>query len=400
MKRFLLSLTLLLTSAGIAFAQSVTVNKIWLEHGVTQNDQDGLRVHIEVELNGYKGSDMRAIAYFESPKGVGHKDLNNRYHTTDGNVSASKKFSPSYDNSTFNDLKIFIPLSELHLKEGKHTYYCVVQIYGPNGYCASSDYVSFIGTGSSTPSHQAAPASNRAQYSHLTPRPGSMESTGDTYYYYKDRYNNLADIRIFYNNEWKANCYVYTGSGDGTLYYFEKVRHDGTRWIFKEILQSMTGHQGSNATLYIADDWSYIQVDNYKFNIPVSKADFKQLMPRSSGGGGGYSPGGGNYNSGSGGSTPSYDNNLSESYYREMYSMWERNAESAYNSLTTLGASITYSDGSKEGSTLGSWSSSDYTRLKQDLRKAQSEMRTIRSEASRAGYTIHPSHWESASVSY
>ena len=83
-----------------------------------------------------------------------------------------------------------------------------------------------------------------------------------------------------------------------------------------------------------------------------------------------------------------------------MYSLWERSAERAYNSLTTLGASITYRDGSKEGSTLGSWSSSDYTRLKQDLRKAQSEMRTIRSEASRAGYTIHPSHWESASVSY
>jgi hypothetical protein len=128
--------------------------------------------------------------------------------------------------------------------------------------------------------------------------------------------------------------------------------------------------------------------------------NFLNAMQSMNGGGGGYSPGGGNYNSGSGGSTPSYDNNLSESYYREMYSMWERNAESAYNSLTTLGASITYSDGSKEGSTLGSWSSSDYTRLKQDLRKAQSEMRTIRSEASRAGYTIHPSHWESASVSY
>jgi hypothetical protein len=109
-------------AAKTAITKSVTVNKIWLEHGVTQNDQDGLRVHIEVELNGYKGSDMRAIAYFESPKGVGHKDLNNRYRTTDGNVSVSEKFSPSYDNSTFNDLKIFIPNSELHLKEGKHTY--------------------------------------------------------------------------------------------------------------------------------------------------------------------------------------------------------------------------------------------------------------------------------------
>ena len=400
MKRFLLLLTLLLTSAGIAFAQSVTVNKIWLEHNATQNNEKGLRIHTEVSLIGYKGSDMRAIAYFESPKGVGHKDLNNRYRTTDGNVSASVTFCPGYENTIYEDLKIFIPLSELHLKEGKHTYYCVVQIYGPNGYCASSDYVSFVGTGSSTPSQQAAPANNRAQYSHLTPRPGSMVETGDTYYYYKDPYNNLADIRIFFNNEWKANCYVYTGSGEGTIYYFEKVYHDGSRWIFKEILQNMTGHQGSNAKLYIADDWSYIQVDNYKFNIPVSQAEFKQLLPRASGGGGGsYNSGGGYYGSG-GSSTPSFDNKKSESYYRDMYSLWERSAERTYNSLTTLGASITYRDGSKEGSTLGGWSSSDYTRLKQDLRKAQSEMRAVRSEAARDGYHIAPSHWENATVSY
>jgi hypothetical protein len=45
MKRFLLSLTLLLTSAGIAFAQSVTVNKIWLEKDVTLNGKQGMKIH-------------------------------------------------------------------------------------------------------------------------------------------------------------------------------------------------------------------------------------------------------------------------------------------------------------------------------------------------------------------
>lgn len=192
MKRFLLSLTLLLTTAGIAFAQSVTVNKIWLEHGVTQNDQKGLRVHIEVELDGYKGFDMRAIAYFESPKGVGHKDLNNRYRTADGNVSASKKFSPRYDNSIYNDLKIFIPLSELHLKEGKYTYYCVVQIYGPNGYCASSDYVSFEGTGSANNN-----ANNQASKYAQKPAYGSLNGT----VYMQDSEHELNIIKMeFYTN--------------------------------------------------------------------------------------------------------------------------------------------------------------------------------------------------------
>lgn len=186
MKRFLLSLTLLLTTAGIAFAQSVTVNKIWLEHNVTQNNEKGMRIHTEVSLIGYKDTDMKATAYIEIPKGVGHKDLNNRYHTTDGNVSASTTFCPGYENTIYEDLKIFIPLSELHLKEGKHTYYCIVQIFGPNGYCASSDYVSFDGTGS---------ANNNA---HLAPAPGSFPNQQTIYVTNADGRGGILSLYCYY----------------------------------------------------------------------------------------------------------------------------------------------------------------------------------------------------------
>ena len=395
MKRLLLTLTLLVAVVGTALAQSVTINKIWLEKDVSQNSKLGMKIHFYLRTDGLKDVPLSAIAYFDEPKGVGVKDTDGYWRTSGGTVAVWADFTPPYENSVWNDFWFFVAYEDIHIKDYSKTYYCHVFIFDKHGkQYGNSEYVSFqveksVGTS----------ANNHAQYAHLIPSPGSMVAS-DTYYYYKDQYNNLADIRIFFNNEWKANCYLYTGSGDGTLYYFEKVYHDGSRWIFKEILQGMTGHQGSNATLYISNDWSYIQVDNYKFNIPVSQAEFKQLLPRASGdGGGNYNPGGGNYNSGSG-STSSFDNKKSESYYRDMYSLWERSAERAYNSLTALGASITYSDGSKEGSTLGSWSSSDYTRLKQDLRNAQSEMRAVRSEASRDGYHITPSHWETATVGY
>lgn len=91
---------------------------------------------------------------------------------------------------------------------------------------------------------------------------------------------------------------------------------------------------------------------------------------------------------------------MSESYYRNMYDQNARMAESTYNTLTSTGYSISYNDKEKEGGTLGSWSSSNYTQLKRDLRNAQSNMRRIRSEASRAGYQIPQSHWENVSVSY
>ena len=106
--------------------------------------------------------------------------------------------------------------------------------------------------------------------------------------------------------------------------------------------------------------------------------------------------------SGGGGSvgTAQVQSGMSESYYRNMYDQYARLAESTYNTLTSIGYSISVNDKESEGGTMGGWSSSDYSTLKRDLRNAQSNMSRIRTEAARAGYTISASHWESVSVSY
>ena len=91
---------------------------------------------------------------------------------------------------------------------------------------------------------------------------------------------------------------------------------------------------------------------------------------------------------------------MSAEYYQNLYRQYERLAESAYRSLTSTGVSVRYDDGSREGSTLGSWEGSNYVGMKVELGKAQREMQRIRSEAAREGHHIMQSSWETATVSH
>lgn len=93
-----------------------------------------------------------------------------------------------------------------------------------------------------------------------------------------------------------------------------------------------------------------------------------------------------------------FSTKLPESYYREHYARWERVVQSAYQSLTTLGYDVRYEDGSRQGYTGSKWQSSTFTGMMSEMRKAQREMSNLRSEASRNGYYIPQSHWETVTV--
>lgn len=113
-----------LWSAAEVLAASATIDRIWLEHNVSQDGQTGLRIHLDFTVWDMQGQQGEAVAYFESPKGIGVKDLDRRYYTTDGNVSTSERFTPSYPGTEYSDFTLFIPNEQLHLLPGSHTYYC------------------------------------------------------------------------------------------------------------------------------------------------------------------------------------------------------------------------------------------------------------------------------------
>lgn len=241
----------------------------------------------------------------------------------------------------------------------------------------------------------------------VPPAAGSFPHQQTVYVGAANGSGSTISLYCYYNNGTKMiRC-----SMGGVSGLFRYVDEAPDRMLFQEgNLQPVFGQFNTlqwkdnpyGHAIVVFKDWSmvyYVQGTNnyFEYNRFVTKAEFdkdQQLLQRlnavmNSGGGGG------------GGAAPAQvESGMSASYYQSMYQQYERLAESTYNTLTATGASITYSDNSKEGSTLGSWSSSDYSQLKRDLRQAQSNMQRIRSEASRAGHHISPSHWETVTVSY
>ncbi|MBQ8652515.1 MAG: SEL1-like repeat protein [Alistipes sp.] len=165
MKRILLLFALLLTTAGIAFAQSVTVNKIWLEKDVTLNSKLGMKIHFFLQTDGLKDVPMSAIAYFDEPKGVGVKDTDGRWCTTSGTVAIWADFTPPYESSVWNDFWFFVAYDDIHIKDYSKTYYCHVFIFDKQGKrYGNSEYVAFqvkkpVGTA----------VSNATKNTHLAP---------------------------------------------------------------------------------------------------------------------------------------------------------------------------------------------------------------------------------------
>lgn len=91
---------------------------------------------------------------------------------------------------------------------------------------------------------------------------------------------------------------------------------------------------------------------------------------------------------------------MSYETYKSIYDRWERNAKSCYESLTMLGSKEKKDGKDVRGSANGTWGAGSYTGMKQNLRKAQKEMRNTRAEARRDGYNIPQSNYETVTVSY
>ena len=279
MKRLLLAFVLLLGVAVMADAQSVQIKSVLVEDNATKGSESGVRLHIKMSVHGYKDRSMKAIAYLHSPKGVAVKDTNGKCRTTDGNVCFSKKFQPSYDRSVFNDLQIFMPYNEMHLQRGSHVCYCRVSILVDGHRITRSDYVEFVGKGSNAPSHHV-------QHSHHVPSAGTFPNENQ-FVYYTNNAGGLASVRIYYSNDVKKRCaYLYfkpNSQSRGEIRYFTKQNLDSSYnyWAFNEYMQWLTHRQGKTSTLYIAKDWSYVKIENTRFDIPISKARYDELSPKS-----------------------------------------------------------------------------------------------------------------------
>lgn len=79
---------------------------------------DGVELMVDVSfvINGMKGRKGTVICYFYDDAHRALRDMNSSYATFSGCVASATDICPSYDSSRYEDLRIKIPVSELHLR--------------------------------------------------------------------------------------------------------------------------------------------------------------------------------------------------------------------------------------------------------------------------------------------
>lgn len=146
-------MTLVLLSHIAVFGYgSGKINKVWLEHNVIKNGENGMVIHADINVSGVKGNKIKAIAYFYDSNKNKLEGNTSGYLTSNNQVCASDVSTSTYEDSHWKDFDIFIPLRAIPLKPGSHTYYILLDIRDVTQGIWLTDnrnYVSFTGTGNS-----------------------------------------------------------------------------------------------------------------------------------------------------------------------------------------------------------------------------------------------------------
>lgn len=124
---------------------SATIKKIWAEHNVYENNVKGMKIHIEFDVKNMLNKTGQVVAWFYYQNGNKLLDANSSYRTTDGQVSNSRTYTPSYQNATYSDLSFFMPYSELHCPSSDKTdlKFCCGVFDNNNRQMAISEFNSF-----------------------------------------------------------------------------------------------------------------------------------------------------------------------------------------------------------------------------------------------------------------
>ena len=95
---------------------SAQVESITVDHNQSLDDGKGMIIHVKFDVQNMKGKNGRVVAYFYDNDDNALIDTNGKYNTsgTPSNIATGKDITPNYDNSTYSDLKLSIPYSELH----------------------------------------------------------------------------------------------------------------------------------------------------------------------------------------------------------------------------------------------------------------------------------------------
>ena len=157
-KNILLTVLFTVFSNINIFAQSATIEQVWVDHNVVENGQAGMKIHAKVTTHNCKGRtfSMGVIHYFEFTDGrklIGYYP-EYRVMLPDGTpqVTTETRFdvTPAWDHTVYHDCWRFIPYYALSLSEGSYKlcFYTFVFDYTSGRYIQEAPITTYFDFGS------------------------------------------------------------------------------------------------------------------------------------------------------------------------------------------------------------------------------------------------------------
>ena len=123
-----------------------TIENVWIEHNQYVNGQKGMIIHTHFNVHILKGVKISVAAFFFDSNEQPLRGYSGRYRTKDGIMCSGETVTLPYDDTEYEDFKLFMPYTEFNRHvTGSITEFKVgvaVGVNGGNG-LAKSDYYEF-----------------------------------------------------------------------------------------------------------------------------------------------------------------------------------------------------------------------------------------------------------------
>ena len=100
---------------------SIRLDKFWIDYDITENGIYGMRIHAKLVVAKMKGSSSYLAAFFYRQNGTKLLSDNKKFRSESGQMTIFKIIEPKYDESIYDDIRFFLPYSEIKLPAGKHS---------------------------------------------------------------------------------------------------------------------------------------------------------------------------------------------------------------------------------------------------------------------------------------
>ncbi len=101
------------SSSSSSAKPTAQIKSVTVDHNQMRDGVKSMVIHVKFDIQNAKGHKCAAIAYFHYANGNKLMDTNGQYKAADGQCSARTDCNPGYDNTTYSNLEVIMPNSEI-----------------------------------------------------------------------------------------------------------------------------------------------------------------------------------------------------------------------------------------------------------------------------------------------